>query len=419
MGLFRCPKCDAICHTDEEVCHLCGYRLKPAAENKVEEKPKEETKQDSNVSQKFEISSGFSRKSLFNSVSFDKKKEEEKPKEDPFADLRKKEEKPKEDIFEAYFNQALENNGAIKEEPKVEETKVEEVKAEEPVKQEPVPEVKVEVKQVEVEVVKTDAVFSMPVEEPKEEPIKVEEPKKVEEVKVEPAKVETQKVEEKKQIVEEKPKVVEQPKVEPKPQPTTNPYINNGYKTNSSTSSTGATINPALAGNKKKEPGWVYGWKERVRKNKSTSRTWAIILCLLFILFLILVSCDKREITQHSYYGGTTYTTESKPVWIFFCVVTAIGFVIALIMAIMYASSTLYVKEVDGFYIAVYGYSSDYRLILENRIVDRHYGGRYNTNQTIKLTGKLPNKKVAVATIYYQSYDRIIKIEVLEDTKKK
>ena len=29
MGLIRCPKCDAICHTEEEVCHYCGYRLKP------------------------------------------------------------------------------------------------------------------------------------------------------------------------------------------------------------------------------------------------------------------------------------------------------------------------------------------------------------------------------------------------------
>ena len=29
MGLIRCPKCDAICHTEEETCHYCGYRLKP------------------------------------------------------------------------------------------------------------------------------------------------------------------------------------------------------------------------------------------------------------------------------------------------------------------------------------------------------------------------------------------------------
>ena len=35
MGLIRCPKCDAICHTEEETCHYCGYRLKP--ETKKEE----------------------------------------------------------------------------------------------------------------------------------------------------------------------------------------------------------------------------------------------------------------------------------------------------------------------------------------------------------------------------------------------
>lgn len=37
MAMKRCPKCDAICHGDEEVCHVCGHVLK------VVEKTKENT----------------------------------------------------------------------------------------------------------------------------------------------------------------------------------------------------------------------------------------------------------------------------------------------------------------------------------------------------------------------------------------
>lgn len=35
MGkLLRCPKCDAICHSDEEVCHICGHVLKVVEKEK-------------------------------------------------------------------------------------------------------------------------------------------------------------------------------------------------------------------------------------------------------------------------------------------------------------------------------------------------------------------------------------------------
>ena len=410
MGLFRCPKCDAICHTDEEVCHLCGYRLKPADESKVEEKPKEEAKQETKVSQKVEITSGFSRKSLFNSVSFDENEETSKLKEDPFADLRKKEEKPKEDIFEAYFNQAFENNGAVKEGPAVQEEPIKE----DPVLAEVVKEEKTEAKPVEVEVVKTDAVFSMPKEEPKVETTKAEEPK-VETPKVEEPNVEAPKVEETKPIVEEKPKVVEEPKIEEKPKPATNPYINSGYKANQSTSSTssaakasenvttGATASTATK--KVKQPAWVYEWKYKLQKNKKSSKTWAVVLFILFILSIIILAITSEA---------------DKPVgfWIFCCIMFCIGFLIAFVMAIMNAAATIYIKELEGYYIVVYGYSSEYKLIIENQIVDRQSSGKYSSNENVKLTGRLPNKKVVVATIYYQNYCRIIKIELLEDKKK-
>ena len=75
MGLIRCPKCDTICHTEEEVCHYCGYRLKP-------EVKKEEPISDSDSLE-------------------DKKIETE---EDPFAAFGYKE-----DPFEEYDKQ-LENN---------------------------------------------------------------------------------------------------------------------------------------------------------------------------------------------------------------------------------------------------------------------------------------------------------------------
>ena len=59
MGLLRCPKCDAICRSDEEVCHACGHVLK------VVEKTKENTekplKTPSSTAQKKEkIESSFS-----------------------------------------------------------------------------------------------------------------------------------------------------------------------------------------------------------------------------------------------------------------------------------------------------------------------------------------------------------------------
>ena len=409
MGLFRCPKCDAICRTDEEVCHICGYRLKPVEESsKVDEEPKEEIKEKPKVSQKIEFNSGFSRNSLFNSVSFDKpvdKLKEDKPKEDPFADLHKKEEKPKNSIFEDYFNQAFENNGNINEESKITEG--------------PVKEEKIEVKKVEVEVVKTDAVFSMPTEEPIEE-IK-EEPKKVEEVKVEALEVEEKPKEEIK--TSEEPKVTEAPKVEKEPNQTqTNPFVNNGYKpntsasteakTNTTTSSTNSDINVYL-NLKKKEPNWVYEWRHKALKNKKTSKTWTIIFALAFIFFLILLGTDKEAIAHTKYWSNSTYYTyEVRGVYVFFSVVTGIGFLISLIVAIAQASATVFVKEVDGYYVLVYGHSTDYKLILENRIVDRFYNKDSN-NKPIKLKGKLPNKKLVVATITYQNYDRVIKIEVV------
>ena len=371
MGLFRCPKCDAICHTDEEVCHLCGYRLKPVDESKVEEKPQEEKKEETKVSQKIEISSGFSRKSLFNSVSFDKKEETKK-------------EEPKEDIFEDYFNKAFEENKIVEPEPVKEE--------------------KVEVKPADVDAVKPKAVEDIPI---KKETVVDVTPVVVTKPKIEEPKVEV------KPKVAEPPTIVESPKVEEKPKPTTgNPFANTGYKPASSTSTTTST---SPQNGRKKEPTWVSQWRYKVQKNKKTAKTWTIVLFILFILFIILVSTDK-EIT-HSGWGETR--ERARPIWIFFTITSGLGFVGAIIALIFFGNAILYAKEVEGFYVVVYGYSNDYRLILENREVDRHYGSKSYYKNVIKLSGRLPNKKIVVASIFYQNYDRVIKIETLEGTKKK
>ena len=375
MGLFRCPKCDAICHTDEEVCHLCGYRLKPIDESKVEDKPKEEKKEEPKVSQKVEISSGFSRKSVFNSVSFDKKEEVKK-------------EEPKEDIFAAYFNQPLDNTEKVEEEPVIKDK----------VETESIKEEKVEVKSVEAEVVKQEPTKDIPFE--KEKVVDVTP------IAVTPSK-ESKRLEQPKEIIE--------PKVEEKPNSAeTNPFINNGYKPSTPTEKPSPT--PTSTTQKKKEPAWVYQWRYKVLKNKKNSKTWAIVLFCLFILSLILVSTDKKSVTYGSgRYASTAY--EAKGIWIFFVIVTLIGFVITLIAAIVYGNATLFVKEVEGYHVVVYGYSNDYRLILENREVDRHYNGKDESTKQIKLSGALPNKKIVIATIFYKNYERVIKIETCIDNK--
>lgn len=375
MGLFRCPKCDAICHTDEEVCHLCGYRLKPIDESKVEDKPKEEKKEEPKVSQKVEISSGFSRKSVFNSVSFDKKEEVKK-------------EEPKEDIFAAYFNQPLDNTEKVEEEPVIKDK----------VETESIKEEKVEVKSVEAEVVKQEPTKDIPFE--KEKVVDVTP------IAVTPSK-ESKPLEQPKEIIE--------PKVEEKPNSAaTNPFINNGYKPSTPTEKPSPT--PTSTTQKKKEPAWVYQWRYKVLKNKKNSKIWAIVFFFLFILSLILVSTDKQSVTYGSgRYASTAY--EAKGIWIFFVIVTLIGFAITLIAAIVYGNATLFVKEVEGYHVVVYGYSNDYRLILENREVDRHYNGKDESTNQIKLSGALPNKKIVIATIFYKNYERVIKIETCIDNK--
>ena len=389
MGLFRCPKCDAICRTDEEVCHLCGYRLKPIDESKVEEKPKEEKKEEPKVSQKVEISSGFSRKSVFNSVSFDKKEEVKK-------------EEPKEDIFAAYFNQPLDNTEKVEEEPVIQDK----------VENESIKKEKVEVKSVEAEAVKQEPTKDIPFE--KEKVVDVTP------IAVTPSK-ESKPFEQPKEIiepkVEEKPKAVEQPKVEEKSNSAaTNPFLNNGYKPSAPAEKPSPA--PTSTTQKKKEPAWVYQWRYKVLKNKKNSKIWAIVFFFLFILSLILVSTDKQSVTYGSgRYASTAY--EAKGIWIFFVIVTLIGFVITLIAAIVYGSATLFVKEVEGYHVVVYGYSNDYRLILENREVDRHYNSKDENAKQIKLSGALPNKKIVIATIFYKNYERVIKIETRIDNKNK
>jgi len=370
MGLFRCPKCDAICHTDEEVCHLCGYRLKPIDESKVEEKPIEEAKQESKTSQKIELNSGFSRKSIFNSVSFDKKED--------------KKEEPKEDIFAAYFNQPLDNT--------------------EKVEPEPIKEEKVELKAVEAEVVEEEPTKDIPIEEEKVVDITpvVVAPAKESNAFVQPKEIIEPKVEEQPKV-EEKPKVVEQPKVEEKPKPTTiNAYTNTGYKPASSSEAAKPTPKPTK---KKKEPSWVYQWRFKVQKNRKTAKGWAIAFFCMFLFSLILV-------------GAVRDGSAAEGFWIFSTIITAIGLIAALIAAIVFGLVVLYVKQVEGYYVLVYGHSNDYRLILENRVVDRQYGPKYADN-SIKLSGRLPDKRVVVATIFYQNYDRVIKIEILNNVPKK
>ena len=404
MGLFRCPKCDSICRTDEEVCHICGYRLKPeqpkTEEPKVEEKPQEEKKQESYLNQKFTIGSGFSRKSVFNSVDFDKKEEPkiEKPVEevkvndDPFASFDAKQEVPKEDIFAAFEKQASDANAIFNEKPiEPEEPK--------PINAEPV---------------------IKPVEEPKVTAPKVEE-----------VKTEVQNKEVKEALkVEKEAKSVEEPKVEEKPKPAaSNPYINNEYKANPSTS-TGSAAASVKANSfstnftqtsKKGEPTWVRTWREKIKNNKKTAVIWTVVLFCLFILFLILVSVDQKEIyhsygsSYYPYYSDGYYTKEAKGGWIFACVISGIGFFVSLIVAIMASTGTLYVKEIDGYYALVYGHSNDFKLILENRVVDRYYSSNYDNHNVIKLSGKLPNKKIVVATVSYKNYNRVVKVELLEN----
>jgi len=394
MGLFRCPKCDSICRTEEEVCHICGYRFKPEQpkpeEPKVEEKPQEEKKEESNLNKSFGIGSGFSRKSLFNSVSFDEQEEPKKETvvdDDPFAAFDKKEEEAKEDIFEAYSKQSFSANDLFKETP------------------------------IEPEVVNVEPEETKPIDV--EPTIKsVEEPKV--EIPVKEAKPEIK--------VEKEEKVVVEPKVEEKPKPTTsNPFINNGYKASSTSSAhTGlgaagaATISMPRTG----EPSWVRAYRKNNEKSKKTAITWAIVLFILLILFLILVSNDQKEVVHNAYSsysnyrGDTYYTKEPKGFWIFMCVVSGVGFLVSLIAAIAMSTGTLYVKQLDGYYVIVDGCSNNYKLVLENRIVDRYYGTRssYGTNQVIKLSGRLPNKKIVVASVFYKNYDLVIKVELSENS---
>jgi hypothetical protein len=100
------------------------------------------------------------------------------------------------------------------------------------------------------------------------------------------------------------------------------------------------------------------------------------------------------------------------------CVVSGVGFLISLIAAIAMSTGTLYVKQLDGYYVIVDGCSNNYKLVLENRIVDRYYGTRssYGTNQVIKLSGRLPNKKIVVASVFYKNYDLVIKVELSENS---
>ena len=361
MGLFRCPKCDAICHTDEEVCHLCGYRLKPTTETKAEVKPQEEKKEETIVSQKNTIGSGFSRKSLFNSVSFDKNEE------------------PKEDIFETYGKQTLDNK-VVETEEKLEEAK---------------------------------PIFATPVVEPKVEP-KVE--TKIEPLKVEETKVEVKPVVEQPKV--EQPKIEVKPAVEAKPKPTTsNPYTNTGYKPNPSVAPATSAITTAKP--RKEEPAWVTEWKEKIKKNKKTAAIWTCVLFFLFIFFLILVSNDKTRVYHEfpSFYSGNNgyYTEEAKGGWIFLSVLSGIGLIVSIVYTIVFATATLFVKEIEGSYVLVYNTASDYRLIIGNRIVDRHYSGRYSSGSTaIKLSGKLPNGKTVLATIFYKNYNKVCKVEIVE-----
>lgn len=47
MPLIRCPKCEAICNSDQEVCHVCGHVLKaPSIQEEIKAEPVEQTIED-------------------------------------------------------------------------------------------------------------------------------------------------------------------------------------------------------------------------------------------------------------------------------------------------------------------------------------------------------------------------------------
>ena len=265
MGLIRCPKCDAICHTEEEVCHYCGYRLKP-------EVKKEEP--------------------ILDSDSLEDKKIETE--EDPFAAFGYKE-----DPFEEYDKNVQKEEKAAKVNPASRST------------------------------VKNESI----------------------------------------------------------------------QKTSD-------------------EPDWVTYLKYRNKKIAKILFIISAILVILFITFIILTINDQEAVYHSGSFWSNPHTTYSPKVEWMICT-TFSGFfaLIFFIIGFFCKVERMTVKKLDGYYVAVSGYSNYWRLLIEGKEVDKHYHRANPFNNDIKLTGRLPNNKMLIVTIGYANYAENITFEVMEKSK--
>ncbi|MCR5308677.1 MAG: hypothetical protein K6E21_01010 [Bacilli bacterium] len=360
MGMFRCPRCDSICHTGEDVCHVCGYIFPASVGEKKQEEKVEDTKKEEVKKEERPV---FSRSSVLNSVSFDKKEDKSLREEDPFA------------AFD--FDNDVKLDDPLKDFDLDNETKVEL-----PL---PSPTIEKEVK-IEEHSTSSDDIAKEPILPNKEIKVEVEKPK------VEPTK-EVKKVEEAKKVA---------------PTPTT-------------------SVEEKVVSSKVsnvKLPDWVIYHQNKPDKDFKKGMIASAIFSVIFIIFLILLGVDKEKKWHEGYHGRYFeepgyYTSEVKGVYVFFSFLFGFALLVAIIYALSSKFTKVQVAKIDNYFAVVTGCNTIWRFYIENKEVDSYSSRRYSNPSKIFLKGKLPSGKIAVAEITRTPYENKITFSVKENIKQR
>lgn len=163
---------------------------------------------------------------------------------------------------------------------------------------------------------------------------------------------------------------------------------------------------PAKA--KVKEPQWITDYRSKSKKPGYVFLALFLICVILCVVFLIFLVNDTEKTFNRS--------DIPKTKWMVSLAVCGVGGFMFLMLGIMMTSGTFYVKKIEGYFVVVHDTVGSWKLIIENKEVDRHFISRYDYTNETKLSGRLPNKKMLLVKIEFNGNHKLT-YEVFEDSK--
>ena len=162
------------------------------------------------------------------------------------------------------------------------------------------------------------------------------------------------------------------------------------------------------------EPEWIGTLKNKAQSTAKACKGWGYFCLLLSVVFFIFIFADQEKV-YYSSYDPERYFMAPKSGWITMTMLTFFGFIMLLLVAHGYKHNETQVFKADRHYVVLDGYPDSWKLYIDGVQVSSYRHGR-GYNPEVKLSGTLPNGKIALVTIFSvgEFGKRSYKFEVLE-----